>query len=170
MEKLTIQIGGYTYVLSISPFESNIDIDSLINTDYANILGEILTFPVLLNKLGLMKADCDNILAEEKFDMEVFEAQKWEEHRKRIAGGGEKATEKIVENAVLMDQEFILKKKKFFKMQKQADYFNSIYWAAKDKSDKLNRLTDKLRPSEFEMELLGDSINGVMIKKVKNRF
>jgi hypothetical protein len=39
-----------------------------------------------------------------------------------------------------------------------------LYWSAKSKDSKLDKLSDKLRPEEFERELVEDTINGIVIK------
>ena len=50
------------------------------------------------------------------------------------------------------------------RLQKQRDIINSLYWAVKSKDDKLNRLTDKIRPEEFEKEIVESEINGIIIR------
>ena len=74
-EKLLIEFGEKSYLLSMTPFSEEINIDEILKIDYANIFGEILTFPVLFNRIGLLKAEVDNIVAIEKFNLEVFHAQ-----------------------------------------------------------------------------------------------
>lgn len=166
-EQLLVELKDKNYLLTVKPFAEEIDVDGLVQIDYSNIFGEILTFPVLFNRIGLLKAEVNNLVALEKFDCDVLFAQLSEEHSKRIVASGEKATEKKVNDAVLLDVRYITKKKQHLKYVKQAEQIDSLYWSAKSKDGKLDKLTDKLRPEEFSLELLQDVVNGVMIKKVK---
>jgi hypothetical protein len=68
----------------------------------------------------------------------------------------------------LLDNRYIVKKKNYLKVVKQQDYVDSLYWSAKSKDGKLDKLTDRLRPEEFNTEILTERINGVLIKKSKN--
>ena len=166
-EKLLIEFGEKSYLLSMTPFSEEINIDEILKIDYANIFGEILTFPVLFNRIGLLKAEVDNIVAIEKFNLEVFHAQLSEEYSKQIIARNEKATEKKVTDAVLLDSNYISSKKVYFKLLRQQSQIDSLYWSAKSKDNELDKLTDKLRPEEFNMELLEDTVNGVLIKEKK---
>ena len=153
--------------LIIQPFEGDVDIESMLKIDYSNLMGEILTFPVLFNRVANLKAEMASALALKKFDLDIFEAQLTEEHGNKLRAQG-KATIKDIEVAVLRDARFQLKKKDFLVTQKDFDYLDSLYWSAQSKDTKLNRLSEKLRPEDFNSELLTDTINGVCIKISKN--
>ena len=47
MQKKIIQVGENTYKLLFDDFDEDMDIDSLLKIDYSNIVGELITFPVL---------------------------------------------------------------------------------------------------------------------------
>jgi len=49
-------------------------------------------------------------------------------------------------------------------IRRDRDYVNTLYWSAKSKDNKLDKMTDKLRPEEFQSEILDGTINGVVIK------
>lgn len=173
-EKIVLELPNKMVVLVLTNHDTDIDADQLTNTQSHNIIGEILTFPVIMNRIGNLKADMENILAETKLDFQIFEAQKQEEQRKKLTfsdDSGPKGTTKVnkptkdeVENAVLMTTEYRVKKQHLFKIQRNLAYVESLYWAAKDKSDKLNIMSAKLQPTEFEKEILECVINGVMIQ------
>lgn len=172
-EKVTIELPTKMVVLTLTPFDTDIDADELTNTQYHNIVGEILTFPVIMNRVGNLKADMENLLSETKLDFDIFEATWQEKKRKELtfneqdAKGNPKVnkpTKDEVENAVLMSPEYKVKKKNLFQVQKNLGYVESLYWAAKSKDDKLRAFSEKLKPEEFEKDILEGSINGVMIK------
>lgn len=167
-ERVIIELKTRMAVLVIQPFDGDIDTESLLKIDYANIIGEILTFPVVFNKIANMRAEVANILAESKVDFEIFEAQLSEEHAKRLYASSEKKpTGKDIDTAVLLDSRFGIKKKSFLRKQRDFDYLDSLYWSAQSKDTKLNRLSEKIRPEDFEKDLLEGTINGVMIKMKK---
>lgn len=151
-------------VLNILPFDTDIEVDDILKIDYHNIMGEILTFNVLFNRIANLKAEQDNIVAVSKMDIEAYEAQLYEEHKKELLKANEKATEKALEMAITRDPRFIAKKKAHLEKVKNASYLDSLYWAAQNKSGLLRSCSDKLKPEEFMGELVSDTINGVMIK------
>jgi len=172
LELIKIPLENKIVVLKVTDFDGEIDVDDILKIDYSNILGEILTFPVLLNRLGLLLADAEDMVKHTKFDLEVYRAELKERYKKNLrkvdgSGGAAKMkapTNDEVEWSVLQDTGNNLKSKKLFKVEKYRDYLNSLYWSAKSKDDKLNKISEKLRPSEFEDEIMEGTINGIMIK------
>ena len=160
-------------VLTLTAFDTDISADELTNIQYHNIIGEILTFPVIMNRVGNLKADMEQVVAEAKLDFQIFEAQEQEKQRKKLTFTTEpdskgktkveKPTKDEVENAVLISAEYKVRKKKLFEIQRNLGYVESLYWAARDKSIKLDTLSAKMKPEEFEKEILEGTINGVMI-------
>ena len=166
-ERIAIELkSGKTAVLTLQSFDTEMDIDDILRIDYSNIMGEILTFPLMFNRIANLKAEQENIVSETKLDLEIFEAQLTEEYRKKLTAGkdGGKVTIAEVESAVKLDKRYRTKKIHFFSVQKNYGYLDALYWGAQSKDTKLNRLSEKLRPDEFEKELLEDTINGIMIK------
>jgi hypothetical protein len=175
-EIVTVELGkGKIVLLTLTPF-SEIDVDDITRIHYNNVMGEILTCPVLLNRIGNLLAEADNILAEAKLDLEIYYAQKEEELRKehttrytnsRAREVIEKPGSTEVEQMIYRTPQYAVKKKHVLKLQKQRDIINSLYWAVKDKSDKVSRISDKLRPEEFEKDIIDETINGILIKTKK---
>jgi hypothetical protein len=162
-EPLVIQLKNQMVVLKTLPFDTDIDVDEILKIDHSNYLGEILTFPVLLNRIANLKAEQQNIVSEAKNDVDIFEAQLTEEKRRTMSASG-KVTVSEIEAAVKTDARYRLKKNDYFSKQKNLDYLDSLYWAAQSKMNLLNKISDKIRPEEFSNELLTDTVNGVMIK------
>lgn len=171
LEKVVIDMkNGKMAILTIQPFDSELNMDDILRIDYSNIMGEILTFPLMFNRVANFKAEMENVVSEGKLDLEVFEAQLTEEYRKKLAAGkdGGRVTATEVESAVKLDSRYSIKKKWYFKLQKDLAYMDSLYWACQSKDTKLNRFSEKIRPEEFEKELLEDTINGIAVK-IANR-
>lgn len=167
-EKIVIELKKKMVVLSVQPFDGDIDTEELLKIDYHNIVGEVLTFPVLFNRIANMRAEMSNIVAESKLDFEVYEAQLYKEHQQRLmASGDKKPSIKDVEASVLLDPKFVLKKKQFLGRQRDFEYLDSLYWSAQSKDTKLNKLSEKIRPDDFEKDLIEGKVNGIMIKATK---
>lgn len=163
--RVVIELESRVVVLNVLPFDTDVDTDELLRIDYANILGEILTFPLVFNRIANLRAEMANIIAESKLDLEVYEAQLTEEYQKQLSAKTDKRiTIKDVETAVLRDIKFQAKKKDFFRKEKNYAYVDALYWSAQSKDSKLNKLSEKIKPEEFEKDLVEGVINGVMIK------
>lgn len=163
---LTIELKDRMITLRALSFDTDIDVDEILRIDHSNYLGEILTFPVLFNRIANLKAEQQNIVNKQKIDTEIFEAQLREEKRKLLSATG-KVTVQEVEAAVQVDARYKIKKHAYFDSVKNLDYLDALYWSAQSKMNLLNKISDKIRPEEFEKELLTDVVNGVMIKASK---
>jgi hypothetical protein len=166
-EDIVIELKNKMVILKIQPFDTDVDVDEILKIDYHNIMGEILTFNVIFNRIANLKAEQENIVAYSKVDLEIFEAQLYEEKKKDLLKTNEKATETSIDNSIKRDARYAIKKKAHFDKVKSLGYLDSLYWAAQNKSGLLRSLSDKLKPEEFMGELLNDTINGVMIKATK---
>jgi hypothetical protein len=176
-EKIVIELKTKMVVLKVLPFDTDINVDDVLRIDYSNILGECLTFNVIFNRIANLKAEMQDIVNKSKFQLEIFNAQLQEEYRKKLTSYGDadskgktkinKPTKDEVENAVLMDQRFQIKKNNHFDLTKNLEYMDALYWSAQNKAGLIKVLSDKLKPEEFSGELLADSINGVLIKSSK---
>ena len=176
-EKIAFKLDNdRTVVLILQAFDE-IDTDEITQIQYHNIVGELLTCSAVLNRLGNVVAVAEEALSDSKLDYEVYYAQKYEEHMKALTvqytnSRGREVAEKPssteIEQAIKRSPEHKVKAKNIIRLQKQRDIINSLYWAVKSKDDKLNKLTDKIRPEEFSREIIEGEINGILIK-VKKR-
>lgn len=168
-ESTIIHLKNKTLKLDIKDFgDSAIDTEELLQVDMNNIIADIVTFPVLFNRISNIKADVDELLRHEQLDFIILEAQLYEEHKKIILAAGDKATENSVDMAVKRDPRFIAKKRKIITVQKEADVIDGLYWSAKSKDQKLNTISAKVQPDDFEKEVLEGTINSVMIRSYKH--
>lgn len=163
---VTINLKDRIVKLQLHEFETDVDMDDILKIDYSNILGEVLTFPVLLNRIGILRAEMEEIVSAKKFEVEIFNAELSEIYRENLTGKGnrKKPTQAQVDNAVLKDERFIKKRKSYYRVKRDYEYIDSLYWAAKDKSKKLDWCSNGIKPADFEKEILEGSINGIMIK------
>lgn len=183
-EKLvtTLEISGKTIVFAHRGFSDEFDIESVLRIDVERLAIEILTFPVVLNRIGLLLAEADNAVSETNLDLEIWMAKERERIRLELIDNkvaGDKLTQddmKYKQEAKLKGSPMYLAKNKIaFAAKKRRDFVNSIFWSAKDKSDKLNHLATSLKGWKtleqlLDEGLLNGSMNGVKIKVGKPLF
>lgn len=169
MEKRIIQIGGNTYKLIFYNFDEDVDIDSLLKIDYSNLIGELVTFPVILNRFGILLAEAESQVAETKLNMDVYEAKTKEKLRIELAeqNNGKAPTVEALNNAVVSNKAYQAMKRKYIEVVKTRDYINSIFWAVKDKSEKLNKLSLSIQPGDLSDSVIEGRVNNVLVKKTK---
>lgn len=171
-DTISIDLPSKTIVLKLTSFDTDIDADELTKIHYHNIAGEIMTSSVAMNRIGNLQAEMDALLSETKLDFDIFYANKEAEFRKSLvkhvvtsrSEKYEEPTNSEIDAAITRLPEFKEKKMHIIDLQKNKSYIDSLYWTLRDKCDKINRITDKIRPEEFEKEILEDTINGVIIK------
>ena len=169
MEKKVITIGGNTYVLRFDDFDEDVDIDSLLKIDYSNLIGELITFPVIVNRFGQLLAEAESQVALAKLNLEVTEAKLKESLRIELAekNGGKAPSIDAVNSAVTLEKTYQVMRKVYIEKQKTRDYMNSIFWSAKDKSSKLDKLSLTIQPSDLPDTVMEGRVNNVLIKRTK---
>ena len=158
-------------------FDDSIDVDNLTSIDYSNLYGEAVTVPALINKIGLFKAEAESAYEEGKVELDVYEAETRKKYRKEAANNSGKVliqekpeqylklTEKALDELILLDKGWQIKKSNVAKRKKDLDFVEVLFWAIKSKDGKLNHLLPKTVPEDFEKEITEGVINGIMIKK-----
>lgn len=170
-ERLVIELRNKVLTLEVQDFsDNNIDTEDLFQIHYDAIIGDIITFPVIFNRIANIKAEMDAFLRESQFDMKIYEAQLYEKHRSLILAAGSKVTEGAIDMAIKRDPNYKTKMYQVFKIQKQADMVDAMYWSAKSKGKMLEAVSMKIKPEEFETEIVAETINSVMIRSHKNHF
>lgn len=169
MDKRVIQIGDNIYKLVFDVFDEDVDIDALLKIDYSNLIGELVTFPVILNRFGIMLAEAESQVAEVKLNVDVYEAKTKERLRGELAeqNNGKAPTVEALNNAVVSNKAYQTMKRRYFEAVKTRDYINSVFWAAKDKSEKLNKLSLSIQPGDLPDSVIEGRVNNVLVKKQK---
>jgi len=169
-----VELNGKVLSFYHEPFNASVDMDSLTMIHYYNIVGEIITIANLMNRVGNLKAEADNAVREVKMNHRILEAKKSEHYRVSLTvdnnGKAKSPTVGAVDDAVVQNKEVRESQLNLFKVMKQAEVIDSLYWACKSKEMKLNQLSQNMSPSDFEKDILEESINGVLIKQQQKRF
>src|SRR5574344_279224 len=104
MARKTIKLGDQLYTLSYQEFDDEVDIDELLTIDYSNLIGEMVTFPIIVNRIGLLLADAESKLSETKLNRDVMEAKVKERLRKELLEKNSKApTIDMVNDSMIQD-------------------------------------------------------------------
>ena len=168
MDKKIVKIGDKTYTMLIKAFDDDVEVDDLLQIDYSNLIGELVTFPVIVNRIGIMLAEAESAVSEKKLNLEVFEAKMKERLRTQLAETNGKApTVEALNNAVLQEPSYQAMRKGLINAQKTRDYLNSVFWSAKDKSNKLDRLSLTIQAGDIPEEVLEGRVNSVILRRSK---
>lgn len=168
MSTKLVQIKNKSYHFNFDDFDEDVDIDDLLKIDYNNLIGEMITFPVIVNRFGVLLAEAESRVAEMKLNLEVLEAKTKERIRLELTEqNGKSPTVEALNNAVLMNPAYQAMKKKFIDVQKTRDYINSAFWSAKDKSSKLDKLSLTITSDGISDTQIEGRVNNVLVKRVK---
>lgn len=177
-----VTIGNKTVTFKTKEFDDEIDVDSLLQTDYYNIIGDLITFPVVFNRISILKAEAEDLVDQVKLDLDVMVAEKYNHYRlslvyeeEIITSTGKKTgtnkkikpTEGTIESYINKDPSVIDQKRLYLMCKKQAKIVDGLYWAAKSKDKKLEVISAKIKPEDFENNILEKEINTVVIKASK---
>lgn len=182
-DSLILTVGGNVVRISFTDrFNDNIDADTYMKTDTTDILGEMITFPVLMNRVGTLRADANNDMEAAKFSMNIKKAELSEKYRNdnsylKDASYGRAGTKTLVkpveseiDNNVMLDTEYQVLYRNYLTAKKTYEIIDSLYWSANAKNKKLDVLSIKLLPQEFEADMIERAINGIQIRFNKTRY
>ena len=176
--KYTIHVGDQPITLEHENLDRTIDVDALTIIDTSNIFGEHVTMSAAVNRIGLIKAEVEALLAKAKIDIKEFESGYKNKLRKQAFNNSgyytvrvenedvkvkisEKALERVFEN----DKQWLKMQSEYIDLQKSFNQLDVLYWACQDKSRKLNGLVGGTTPEDYIKELVEGKVNGIVIKK-----
>lgn len=153
---------------AITPTDWDYDFnpDEILRIDPYNIFAEVITIPVLVNRMGVFVAQMRSYVKRKKLDLEVKEAEVRKLFRQKAE---KKPTVQETEDHLAMDGAVRAAKLELIKLQEDLERLESYYESSKDKSFKLNNLSKHLSPEEFDKEIIEGAINGVFIKLKEKR-
>ena len=169
MEKKVVNIAGKQYILRIGEFDEDFDVEDYLKIDYSNLIGELVTFPIIENRIGLMLADAESKVNEIKLNRDILEAKLKEKYALSLtdANNGKRPTVDAINAAVLQDKGYQAIIRSKIAAEKARDYANSLLWACKSKSQKIEKLSLTIQNQEISSEQLEGRVNGIVINKVK---
>jgi hypothetical protein len=157
--------------IHVPDWDYSFNMDEILQIDYSNIFGEIITIPVLENRMGRLLAEIRAYKKEEKLKLEIKEANVRKLFRNKRSGDGlKKPTIQEEEDHLLTDPVIKNLRFKLIRIEEDVERQEVMYDAVKSKAFKLNNLSKSLTPQEFENELIEGKINGMYIKIKDKKF
>ncbi len=166
MDTLKISFGDKIVTIKITLFkdDAELEIDRILQIDYVNLIAEIATFPVILNRWGVLLADANNRVSEAELDLRIFKAKIREKIRNELEAAKAKITGDIVDDKMRSSPIYMAKYKRLNNITKEKEYVNSIYWGLKSKDDKLQKLSLTIQPGDIDLAHFEKSFNGVKFR------
>lgn len=169
-ESVAVSWNGKNYILIIEKPLAEILAEDYLRIDHGNLIGEILTFPVFFNRVGSMRAEAQSILAEVKLFLDLTVSNLSTKLKKDLthadsSGKVHKPTVNDIDSHVKSNEEYLEAAFKYIEAERYYNHIDSLYWSAKSKDTKLDKLSSHLTPEEFQKDLLEVAVNGVMIKR-----
>lgn len=161
-KKYTFTIGDRVIQFKVDEFGDEVDLDKLLKIDYSNIFAEVLTFPVVVNRLGLMAAEMDNMVQQSKLDLRIFEAKQKAMIRMDFEEQGVKRpTIDQIDDEFVSLKSYKKRAQEHYNVIKEKEFVYSAYLSAKDKSGKLDKLSMSLRIGDMDEQILQKQFNNL---------
>jgi len=171
-----IKIGDTTLILKHDNLDKTINVDDLTTIDSSNIYGEATTISAATNRVGLLKAEVEALLATARLEEKVYIGKYIANKRKEASKNANKffmkvgietievkCTEKALETCYIDDAKYIELRKAYIQQLRNFSALDSLYWAMQDKGKKLNNLINKTTPEDFIAGLVQGKVNGINI-------
>ena len=140
---VTVLKYGETFIkMQFVSVEESPDPDKITKIDLNNLIAEIITCPVLLNRWGNILSEVDRKLKVDKLNFEIQCAKLRKEIRSDVAAGGEKKPTVVeLEDRLLEKPLYKVLSMKVIDSERDKEIANSIFWALKSKVDMLEKLS-----------------------------
>lgn len=145
-------------------WDYSFDPDTIFEIDPFNIVGELITIPVLVSRLGVLVAEMAGFVKKQKVRLKFKEAEVSKLFRnKESVSGRKKPTLNEVEEHLTLDPVLNNLRLKLIRHEEDLQKIEVMHEAAQKKSFNIGILGRNLVPKEFEKELIEGTINGVLI-------
>jgi hypothetical protein len=164
-----IDYNGIKIKLKLIEFDEEIiDADKLTKIDMNNLIAEIVTTPVILNRMGNVLATVENEVKMLKLEFEVWEAKEKEVCKVKLADefyetnkGKKNPTIADIESAVKINKYYMIKKKQIYQAEQVRDTINSLFWTLKSKCELLTKMSQSINRDDIT------SFESVTINQIK---
>lgn len=117
--------------------KSELNVQEFTDFNIRNYENDLEKLPSLLNILGILQAKALKAFHKAEAEYKIWVAQKDKEKREFFENKKIKYTEAKISNEILIDPEYLLKKKKLFLAEENYEILKSIYWAVTKKGEVL---------------------------------
>ncbi len=141
------------------------DVEELIQIDVGNLVGEMLTFPVVIQRIGLKRVQMENAVEKHKHDLNIEEA-KLRLLEKEL---NPKFTVTAIDDTITSNAEIKKRRAELISLNSQLSIIKALYRALESKDTKLNQFLKSLPPDDMRLEEVKGHINGVLLKNKLNK-
>ena len=139
--------------------------DNIFEINPFNIVGELITIPVLVSRLGILVAEMASFVKKERARLKFKEAEIAKLYRNKESGEGrKKPTVNEMDEHLTLDPVLNNLRLKLIRHEEELQKLEVFHEASQKKSFNIGILGRGLVPKEFEKELVEETINGVMIR------
>ena len=144
--------------------------DEVLDIDIFNIIGEMKTLPVFINRMGLLAAEVRMQVKNQVLQLKISEAVVRKNIKVEYAEKGlKKLTIQELEDELLTSKYLQEQKEELINNEYFLDKVEKIEKAAIEKSFNVKSIANKLHPEEFENNLIEGVVNTVLIKIKKSK-
>jgi hypothetical protein len=165
MEKVSWDLGGGKVVQLSYTLSTDFNIDEITKIDIDNLLGEYLTAPVLFNTVANLRSLTMQRVGEKNLQLKIV---KREVFLDILRTSTPKPSNHVIEAQVEVSDEFIQASKELIDAERDASMMDNLYWAIKEKCNKLDNLYHKILPEEFNKDIMEGQVNNILIKIKKS--
>jgi hypothetical protein len=165
MDKLTWDLDDGRVVQLSYTLSTDFEIDEIIKIDINNLLGEYLTAPVLFNTIANLRSQAMRIVNEKNLQLKIVKREVFMDIFKHTTP---KPANTVIEAMVECSADFINASKELIEAEQNASMMDNLYWAIKEKCNKLDNLYHKILPEEFNKDIMEGQVNNILIKIKKS--
>ena len=82
-----------TIIFQWTGFDDLIDLDDILQIDYSNITGDLITFPVLFNRISQVRAELERSVKFRDMELDQEKARLYKYHKSLLISNDKKATD-----------------------------------------------------------------------------
>jgi len=177
-----ICVGKHRFIITHEDLDEKINAEQEIAIDYSNLAGEAMVAPMMVNIVGMTKAELEKEIEMKALEIEVFKADfvrklRWDANKNNgeftLTYKGKplkvKMTEKALEKVYCGEKEWQQLNNELFILKKNFAILETFYWRLEGKAKKLEAYMQGVTPEEFITQAVEGKLNGFMIKKVKQK-
>jgi hypothetical protein len=167
MEKestLKFTLNNQVVSMNYSFSTDGLDVDDILRIDHGNILGELLTFPSLMGKIGMMLADAENEYLQAKLNNKITEATLSKTYREKLKA--EKLTQAQLEAEISVSDEYVTSQEALLQAQHVLNMIKNFHEACLQKARKLDTIATFVNKSEAE--IAEGTINKIKVRAYKS--
>lgn len=165
MEKISWDLDDGRVVQISYTLSTDFDIDEIIKIDVNNLMGEYLTAPVLFNTLANLRTMTMERVGQKSLQLKLARRQAFLDI---INSSSKKPANATIDAMVESSDIFIEASTELIEAEKNNSMMDNLYWAMKEKCQKLDNLFHKINPEEFSKDIMEGQVNNILIKIKKS--